>query len=306
MKKTCILLAGLAFLTLKNQAQTVSDYDGNLYDTVNIGSQVWLKQNLKVTHYNNGELIPNVTVTADWDNLTSGARCYYTNDSAAYDTVYGALYNGYAVNNSNRICPEGWHVPTSAEWESVEIYLGGADVAGGKMKEEGTLHWASPNTGATNSSRFTGIPGGMRDPVNHVFSTLGENGLCWTSSQYGAANAWSVYLWYLSPGVDHNPAPKRYGLSIRCIKDVAVGVGETKKEQNVNIFPNPAYNKVQISVEENKVWNLRMYDASGRCVLQDRLSNPVAEIDISALNKGIYIVEISYPDRVFHRKLLRK
>jgi hypothetical protein len=118
---------------MKTQAQTVTDYDGNVYDTVVIGNQVWLKQNLKTTHDNTGTLIPNVADSAAWANLSSWGRCYYNNDSAAYDSVYGPLYNWYVANNSN-VCPLGWHVASNAEWQAAETFLGGANVAGGKMK----------------------------------------------------------------------------------------------------------------------------------------------------------------------------
>ncbi len=160
MEKALFLLVILALLSCRNQAQVVWDYDGNAYDTVMIGTQVWLKENLRVTHYNNGDLIPNITGNTEWAATATGARCYYNNDSASYDPVYGVLYNWYAVSDSRHLCPAGWHVSGNAEWQAAENYLGGDVIAGGKMKEEGTLHWLSPNTGATNASRFTGLPGG--------------------------------------------------------------------------------------------------------------------------------------------------
>ncbi len=218
MKRIILLLAGFAFLTIKNQAQTVIDYDGNVYDTVIIGSQVWMKQNLKVVHYNNGIPIPNVPNSTAWANLTTGARCYYNNDSVANDSVYGPLYNWYSAHDPN-ICPAGWHISTNAEWQTAETYLGGVFIAGGKMKEADTLHWFSPNTGANNSSGFTGLPGGFRDPASD-FQYIGENGLWWTTTVYTTSTAWSTYLWYLFTGVDHNPTPKKYGLSLRCVKDI--------------------------------------------------------------------------------------
>ena len=169
-------MIGIGFLPLKNQSQPVTDYDGNVYDTVIIGSLTWLKQNLKVTHYNNGVTIPNVTGNVEWASLTTGGRCYYDNDSVANDSVYGVLYNWYAVSDPGQICPSGWHVSTNAEWNTTEAYLGGTGIAGGKMKEAGTAHWLSPNTGATNSSGFTDLPGNMRDPAQN-FRTIHENGL---------------------------------------------------------------------------------------------------------------------------------
>ena len=238
MKKSILLLAGLAFLGCISQAQTLVDYDGNVYDTVIIGTQVWMKQNLKVTHYNDGVPIPNVPDSVTWGNLTTGARCYYHNDSVAWNPVYGALYNGYAALGARNICPAGWHVSTDTEWQTAETNLG-LDVAGGKMKEEGTEHWVSPNNGATNSSGFTGLPGGMRDPANS-FNAIGENGLWWTSTPFDETWTWTTYLWTMNSYVDHNPAPKYLGLSIRCVKDVISGIKDIYLKEIVRIFPNPA------------------------------------------------------------------
>ena len=115
-----MLFAGLVFIAFINNAQTVTDYDGNVYDTVVIGTQVWLKQNLRTTHFDDGTFIPLVTDSAEWTRIESGARCYYYNDSTAYDTVYGALYNGYVINDISNICPAGWHVSTDEEWQGAE------------------------------------------------------------------------------------------------------------------------------------------------------------------------------------------
>ena len=286
-------------------AQTVSDYDGNVYDTVIIGSQVWLKQNLKVTHYNNGDPIPNVISTNAWSALVTGARCYYNNDSLSYDSVYGALYNSYAVNNVNKLCPDGWHVPTNAEWTSVENYLGGVAIAGGKMKESGTLHWGSPNTGATNSTGFTGLPGGMRDPVNNDFRTIGENGLWWTSSVSGT-NAGSTYMWYLFAGIDHNPAPRKYGFSIRCVKDVTTGTGTDNSTPKIKFYPNPVKDYLVIECAEYKNINVLIFNIIGEQMLYGVLTDRITEIDISALPKGVYFLRSSDEHLTIQQKLIKE
>jgi uncharacterized protein (TIGR02145 family) len=142
----------------------VTDGDGNVYNTVTIGTQIWMKGNLKTMKFNYGTSIPNVTDNTTWAGLTSAAYCWYNNDAATYKTTYGALYNWYAVdvasNDGKNVCPAGWHIPSDAEWTTLTDYLGGASVAGSKLKETGTTHWLSPNTGATNESGFTALPGG--------------------------------------------------------------------------------------------------------------------------------------------------
>lgn len=292
MKRTILLMLGLAFLTFKNQAQTVTDYDGNVYDTIMIGGQAWLKENLKTTHYDNGDPIPNVATATAWAALVTDARCYYNNDSLANDSVYGALYNWYAVNNANKLCPNGWHVSTNAEWISVENYLGGSGIAGGKMKQAGTLLWSSPNTGATNSTGFTGLPGGMRDPVNNDFRTGGENGLWWTTSVNGS-NAWSTYMWYLFAGIDHNPATKKYGFSVRCVKDVTTGTGKLISPDKIKLSPNPATERVNVECATYQNVTVLIYNLFGEMVLQHELTGRTSEIDISFLPKGIYILKNS-------------
>jgi uncharacterized protein (TIGR02145 family) len=304
MKKTILLLIGLAFLTVNNHAQTVTDYDGNVYDTVMIGTQSWLKENLKVTHYNNGVPIPNVIANTAWASLTTGARCYYNNDSLAYDSVYGPLYNWYAVNNANNLCPSGWHVSTNAEWQTAESYLGGSNNAGGKMKEAGILHWTSPNTGATNSTGFTGLPGGMRDPINNTFSFIHENGVWWTATVSGSY-AWSTYMWYLFAGIDHNPTPKNYGLSVRCVKNVTTGLGDKNYPGKFKLYPNPSKDRVTIEYTQYQNANIFIYNLLGNLIMQKVLTTGKSEIDISFLPKGAYILKISGDMGSIQEKLIK-
>jgi uncharacterized protein (TIGR02145 family) len=303
MKKIILFLIGLSSFTFENQAQTVTDYDGNVYDTIIIGTQTWLKENLKTTHYNNGVQIPNVTDNTAWASLLTGARCYYNNDSVSNDSVYGPLYNWYAVNDANNLCPAGWHVPTNNEWIAAEAYLGGSGIAGGKMKEAGTSHWTSPNTGATNITDFTGLPGGMRDPANN-FQLIGENGLWWTSTLNGS-NAWSTYMWYLFAGIDHNPGTKKYGFSVRCIKDVTTRVEDIKVEGNLKLYPNPATNIVTVEYAEYQNVNIMVCNLLGEGVKQIKLTSGKSEIDISSLSKGVYILKISGVSGSIQEKLIK-
>jgi uncharacterized protein (TIGR02145 family) len=156
---------------------TITDYDGNQYNTVTIGTQVWMAENLKTTHYPNGDRIIYASAKDTMlVKLKTGAYNYYDDDSLKYKNTYGALYNWYAITDSRQLCPVGWHVPNGTEWNALLSFLGGADVAGAKMRETGTLYWESPNTYADNSNGFTALPGGVGyAPVldNHRYQGIG-------------------------------------------------------------------------------------------------------------------------------------
>jgi uncharacterized protein (TIGR02145 family) len=195
----------------------VSDVDGNTYKVVIIGTQVWMAENLKTTKYSDGTPIPLVTDNTAWSNLTTPGYCWYNNDSATIAQTYGALYNWYTVNTGN-LCPAGWHVPTDAEWTILITYLGGEDVAGGKLKEAGTAHWSSPNTGATNETGFTALPGGFRSAVYGDCRSIGQVGglLSATDNEDAVGNSWGFY--YADTKVYHEGF-KRMGTYVRCVKD---------------------------------------------------------------------------------------
>lgn len=184
---------------------------------VTICSQVWVIKNLDVDRYRNGDLIPKVTDPTAWAALTSGAYCYYNNDSATYAATYGKLYNWYAVNDPRGLAPAGWHVPSDAEWTTLESCLGGAPVAGGAMKETGTTHWTTPNTGATNSSGFTGLPGGNR--YLGTFYDVGNFGVWWSSTEASTAFAWYRSLIYNNGNIGGGNSNKENGYSVRCVRD---------------------------------------------------------------------------------------
>ena len=188
------------------------------YQSVGICCQSWMVKNLQVTTYRNGDPISKVTDAATWAGLTTGAYCYYNNDSTTYAATYGKLYNWYAVNDSRGLAPEGWHIPTDFEWTTLSNCLGGDLVAGGPLKEVGTTHWTSPNNGATNLSGFTGLPGGSRS-VGGTFTDVGLFGYWWTATEDAAGQVWFRGLVYLNDDVDKYNVNKRYGYSVRCVKD---------------------------------------------------------------------------------------
>jgi uncharacterized protein (TIGR02145 family) len=194
--------------------------------SVTIGTQVWTLKNVEVTTYRDGTPIPQVTDPTAWAALTTGAWCYYNNDPAN-GAIYGKLYNWYAVagihdndpNTPNKIlAPLGWHVPSDSEWTTLADYLGGFSIAGGKMKETGTAHWLSPNQDATNSTGFTGLPGGHRANFGR-FWYIGDGGYWWCSSEYATTYAWTRGLSYSFGSVNTGGYSKTYGFSVRLVKD---------------------------------------------------------------------------------------
>ena len=198
-----------------------SDIDGNSYNTVIIGTQVWMKENLKTTKYNDGTAIPLVTDGTAWVALTSPGYCWYNNDAATYKATYGALYNWYTLNSTSNsgknVCPTGWHVPSDAEWTTLITFLGGESVAGGKLKETGTTHWAVP-TGATNETGFTALPGGYRYSYG-TFSDVGYAGYWWSSAEQSTDNASSRLMYFNSSSFFSYYFDKRNGISVRCLMD---------------------------------------------------------------------------------------
>jgi len=182
-----------------------------------IGTQTWTTKNLDVAIYRNGDSIPEAKDNTAWANLTTGAWCYYANNTAN-GTTYGKLYNWYAVNDPRGLAPNGYHIPTDEEWTTLTTYLGGEQIAGGKMKEAGTSHWLSPNTAATNSSCFAGLPGGGRIG-NGDFTKIGANGNWWSSSESSAFNAWFRYLSGPNGTLGRDYYYEHGGISVRCLKD---------------------------------------------------------------------------------------
>jgi uncharacterized protein (TIGR02145 family) len=198
--------------------ETVTDYDGNVYHTVKIGTQIWMLENLKVTHYRNGIAIPNVSVNEKWSTASTGAYCLVNNDSAEYKQIFGVLYNFYAVNNKNKLCPVGWHIPTESECMTLINYLGGKEIAGGKIKDNSSNLWKSKDTYATNESGFSGFPAGGRGRLGSA-DDVGYYATWWSSTSYDSLYAWHWGLYPDKESIRSNPGHKASGFSVRCIKD---------------------------------------------------------------------------------------
>jgi uncharacterized protein (TIGR02145 family) len=197
---------------------TMTDQQGNLYKTIVIGSQEWMAENLKTDRYRNGDAIPNILSNGVWASLTSGATCWMNNDSSVNACPYGRIYNRFAVADPRGLCPAGWHVPSDEEFNTLATSLGGTDQAGGRMKSTSSL-WQSPNTGASNSSGFSALPGGSRQFNDGSFSAPGAGAYWWSSTNFiSNLNYYYALLpndaAFLRDFVDEN-----YGFSVRCVKD---------------------------------------------------------------------------------------
>ncbi len=192
--------------------------DGRKYATVLIGNQCWMAENLNTSKYRNDDIMPNVSDGTTWSNLTSGAYCWYNNDSATYENIYGKLYNWFALADIRGLCPTGWHGPTDSEWTTMTDYLGGLSVAGGKLKEAGTTHWQSPNTGATNESGFTALPGGGRRD-NGSFDLIDQEGYWWSATEGDALGAYDYSMHFNDSQVSFYNYHKSGGDAVRCLKD---------------------------------------------------------------------------------------
>jgi uncharacterized protein (TIGR02145 family) len=211
---------------------SVTDANGNTYNSIITScGQTWTTKNLNVSRYRNGDIIPQVTNATQWSNLTSGAWCWYNNDSATYAATYGKLYNWFAVTDPRGLAPTGWHVPSDSEWNVlVKCIDSTADttysnigvqstIAGGALKEIGTTHWLYPNTGASNISGFSCIPGGGRDN-NGISYAIFSSGKFWTTTESSATNAWHRGLIYNTSDINRNTiATKLHGFSVRLLRD---------------------------------------------------------------------------------------
>jgi uncharacterized protein (TIGR02145 family) len=185
--------------------------------SITIGTQQWIIVNLDIETYRNGDTIPQVADRVSWSKLTTGAWCYYDNNPSN-GTKYGKLYNWYAVNDSRGLAPKGWHIPSDAELTTLSTFLGGDSLAGGKLKEMGTLNWQSPNSNATNLSGFSAIPGGVRDGSG-IFLSIGNDGAWWSATQDKSNFAWVRFLTYNNANLYRFSNSKTNGFSVRCLKD---------------------------------------------------------------------------------------
>ena len=195
----------------------VTDIDGNTYNTVQIGSQTWMAENLKTTKYNDGSEIPLVSDYLTWEELITPGYCWYNNNETTYNAPYGALYNWYTVN-TGKLCPIGWHMSTDFESNILINYVGNNSTSGGRLKEIGSTHWLSPNTGAVDQYSYTALPGGSRRS-DGSFVGIGSNGNWWSTNEYSTYSAYFKYIDYNSSSIFQYYNYKQNGFSVRCVKD---------------------------------------------------------------------------------------
>jgi uncharacterized protein (TIGR02145 family) len=323
MKKyTLVLLFGFS---LNSYCQTagngVIDIEGNTYNSVIIGTQEWQKENLNVSKYSDGTPIPQITNVTQWANAATGAWCWLYNNSGN-GAAYGKLYNWYAVagiynyeslvNASLRknLAPDGWHVPTDQEWSTMINHIdqnanGGSNssnVAGGKMKETGTIHWASPNADASNSSGFTGLPGGYRDSNN--FSSDTFTGVWYSSSDYSNNTACYRFLSSYDNIVGRNFFSPSYGLSVRCIKGVMLGINDFSKN-SIKLFPNPTHSNLNLSINDGTIIDkITIVDITGKVVLVQ--TENISIINVEKLAKGVYVLTAYAGDNKYQEKFIKE
>lgn len=308
MKKYTLFFLSFLFLNFCDLAQTVTDYDGNIYNTVTIGTQVWMKENLKAIHYANGDAIPNVTNNTSWNTLGTGAFCYY-NNTADTDSInkYGSLYNWHTTVDARNLCPTDWHVPSDSEWTTLTDYLGGALIAGGKLKEVGTLNWQSPNTGATNETDFTAIPSGGRSSVGDYYD-IGSYCYWWSSTEFsiGAPAAFQRNVSYNGNGVGGGASSKENGNSVRCLQDADAKIPLINLKDEIKIYPNPANNQVFINYYGKQNYQIQIIDIVGNSVYKQNTIYTTNSIDISSFSPGIYTVLITCDEFRYTQKIIKK
>ena len=306
MKKLILLLL---FITPKIVAQIAN------LPNVTIGTQIWQSSNLDVTTYSDGTLIPEVTDPTAWSNLTTGAWCYYNNDSSN-NATYGKLYNWYAVagiydtNSFNDVslrkslAPQGWYIPSDSDWTTLSDYLGGLTVAGTQLKEAGTAHWLY-NASANNSSGFTALPGGLRESTDGSFSDLGDLGYWWSATEYNFNLGWyrrleatsSMYRVYYN---------KALGSSVRCLKNQSFSTIENELSSKIRLYPCPTNNVLNVESDNSiGIQAIEIYNIQGQTVAFVQNAQNSYILDVSNLSKGAYFIKITTNKGTIYKKLLK-
>lgn len=279
--------------TINTYTQTVTDIDGNTYNTVEIGTQVWLKSDMKVLHYPDGSPITEV-----WS--------YNDNDSLA--NIYGRLYTWDAAMNysteekTQGICPDGWHIPSDVEWSTLGNFLGGDMIAGGKLKENSNNYWNSPNTGATNESGFTSLPAGEYDDTHYQF--LNMYNIIWSSTEVSSSYAKYRYLSYDSESLSTYTYFKDFRYSVRCIKNTSVGINKIPN-RGFMIFPNPVDMVLNINQAEDKPKKAILLNQQGQEIKNFCVCQKINCEDMKTVKPGIYILKVEDKKATNYYKIIK-
>lgn len=310
MKNFILLLLAAVFCNGNIHTQTVTDYDGNVYKTVTIGSQVWLLENLKVSHYRNGDSIIETKDSIPWAAQTNGAWCYFKNNPNN-GKIYGSLYNGYAVVDPRGLAPVGCHIPTDEEWKTLEMFLGmSANTAnltdwrganeGAMLKEIDTIHWHWPTgNAATNISGFTALGSGWRNHSNPAgytsFINLTNTGQWWTST-YRGSDLWMRNLCVYHTDIYRTYYPKQHGCAVRCILDFGAKINVQNQENTIQTYPNPVATILFVKLKSFESADLQIFNSIGREIMKIPLSAGENKIDVSTVPNGIVIAYIKTTD----------
>lgn len=280
--------------------QQVSDASGNTYGTVTIGTQVWLNAGLKTTRFSNGDSIPTTypaTLPVDTGPTSIYQWAYNGDDSLA--AIYGRLYTWYAVMDVRNVCPVGWHVPSTAEFGILTSYLGGVEVAGGKLKEAGYSHWLSPNTGATNETGFNGVPNGNRN-LGGYFNDMGMVSDNWSSTE-GSQGAWDFDLNYNTAATTSYDDPKTFAFAVRCLRNLPA---ETDLS-SVTVFPVPADDYLVVDCHDISDLTYEIAESTGAIVQTGSLKAGQNTLAIEKLPAGVYIIRLFQSQKTIEFKFIK-
>lgn len=291
------------------QYGTMTDQDGNHYKSVQIGEQTWMAENLMVDHFRNGDLIPEVPASGGtWNSTSSPASCWFNDDRAAFACPYGKMYNWYVAGDSRNVCPTGWRVPSSADFETLVNTLGAS--AGGKMKSQGIQYWTGGNLGGSNASGFSGLPAGTR--WQDSFVELGILAHYWTSTTDtdGQVNSTLVRLHYDGTGLDFFTWDNRRGQAIRCLQtNISTGAEDRSEIKKVlRIHPNPSSGRFEIQIDLAGAVSLVVTDALGRVLHNEEFQGSSTKIthslDLSRLAKGNYMLMVRNADATVSQQVV--
>lgn len=300
-----VILSGVLLFVIgliRIQAQTVTDIDGNVYNTVTIGTQVWMAGNLKTTKFNDNTSIPPVTDPTTWAALTTPGYCWYNNDAGSYKATYGALYNWFAVN-TGILCPTGWHVPTYDQWIILTDYLttngygfggSGSKIAKSMASKSGWTTYTSAGSvgndqASNNNSGFSAFPAGNRG-VDGVFQGISTSTFWWSSTPYSPTYAYLQYLYYDSFYCNWARTDMFTGYSVRCLKDLSTDI-TNPSTSIIEIYPNPVSGILNIDYKNEYFETVSILNSKGALLTKEKAITPRQQIDFSKYSSGLYILE---------------